>query len=152
MDHVTIRRMRSDDLPRIMEIETASYGAPWAESSFRALLRRADAALFVADSRGTVAGYAVCWAIADQGELGNIAVAPEWRRRGLARRLLTTVIETMRARGVRELYLEVRPSNDVARHLYETFGFVEVGWRPDYYTAPVEDAVVMRKLLEPTDD
>jgi ribosomal-protein-alanine N-acetyltransferase len=85
--------------------------------------------------------------VLDQGELGNIAVDPAFRRRGLARRLIALVLERAAARGVRELFLEVRPSNTGARQLYESFGFAHVGQRRNYYQEPVEDAVVMRVLL-----
>ncbi|HEX6940320.1 MAG TPA: ribosomal protein S18-alanine N-acetyltransferase [Longimicrobiales bacterium] len=140
--------MRREDLPRVMEIEHASYTVPWPETSFRGLLRRSDASVFVAEVDGAIAGYAASWAVLDQGELGNIAVAPEHRGRGIAKRLMDAVIEDMRERGVRELFLEVRVTNSVARHLYEQYGFEEVGCRADYYTGPVEDAIIMRKRIE----
>lgn len=147
MSGIGIRPMRREDLPRVMEIERGVYGAPWPEASFRGLLRRSDATLFVAERDGEVVGYAACWAVLDQGELGNIAVAPRHRRAGVAKRLMEAVIEDMRGRGVRELYLEVRVTNTPAQRLYERYGFQEVGCRPDYYTSPVEDAIVMRKPL-----
>ncbi len=152
MSDVVIRPMRREDLPRVMEIERASYTAPWPEASFRGLLSRTDASIHIAENEGRIVGYAACWAVMEQGELGNIAVAPGQRGRGIAKRLMDAVIEDMRERGVRELFLEVRVTNDVARHLYERYGFEEIGCRPDYYTAPVEDAIVMRKRLEPRDD
>lgn len=145
---VRIRPMRPDDLAEVMEIERAAYSTPWPESSFRGLLTRADADLLVAEVEGRVSGYAICWAVLDQGELGNIAVAPEWRRRGIARRLLDAVVDAMRERGVRELYLEVRVSNHAAQGLYRQFAFNEVSRRRHYYSNPVEDALVMRRTLD----
>jgi ribosomal-protein-alanine N-acetyltransferase len=141
--------MRTADLPHVMEIERVAYSTPWPESSFRGLLDRPDTALFVAESReaSEIAGYAVSWAVADQGELGNIAVAPSWRHRGVGRILLEQVIETMRHWGVRELFLEVRPSNTIAQHLYRQHDFYEVGRRRGYYSSPTEDALVMRRAI-----
>lgn len=147
-DGVEIRPMREADLDRVMEIEHASYSTPWPETSFRGLIGRGDASLLVAESDGEIAGYAVCWTMLDQAELGNIAVAPEWRRRGIAQRLLTATIERMREHEVRELYLEVRTSNDGAQRLYTRNGFETVGRRRNYYTKPDEDALVMRRALE----
>ena len=147
MSDVVIRPMRSLDLPAVMGIEHASYTSPWPESSFRGLLNRADSSLFVAELAGEVVGYAACWAVLEQGELGNIAVAPEHRRSGIARQLMDAVIEDMRRRGVRELYHAVRVTTTGAQRLYESYGFRDVGCRPDYYTSPVEDAIVMRKDL-----
>lgn len=141
--------MREADLPQVMEIERASYSTPWPEASFRGLLRRSDAVLLVADVGPEVAGYAACWEVLDQGELGNIAVAPAWRGRGIGGRLIEAVFHCMRELGVREIFLEVRVSNTVAQNLYEKYGFVQVGWRRAYYTSPVEDALVMRKVLDP---
>lgn len=150
MEEVQIRQMGAADLARVMEIEVQSYSMPWTETTFRGLLRRADADLFVAQTAvGGLAGYAVFWAVLDQGELGNVAVAPEWRQRGVARRLLDAVVARAAERRVRELFLEVRVSNSTARRLYESYGFREVGSRRKYYLEPVEDALVMRKDLDP---
>lgn len=144
---VTLRRMRLPDVPAVHRIEQVSYSVPWSEPTFRGLLQRADAELLVAELDGQLAGYAVFWQVLDQGELGNVAVDPAHRRRGLARRLVAAVMERAGERGVRELFLEVRPSNTGARQLYESFGFVSVGQRRNYYQQPVEDAVVMRVFL-----
>ncbi len=150
MEEVKVRRMEARDLGRVMEIEHQSYTMPWTESTFRGLLRRADADLFVAETvDGEVAGYAVSWAVLDQGELGNVAVAPEWRHRGIAHRLLDAVILRAAERRVKELFLEVRVSNSTARQLYLAYGFRDVGRRRNYYMEPVEDALVMRKDLDP---
>lgn len=149
MEEVKVRRMEARDLDRVMEIERQSYTMPWTESTFRGLLRRADADLFVADTvEGDLAGYAVSWAVLDQGELGNVAVAPEWRHRGIAHCLLDAVILRAAERRVKELFLEVRVSNSTARQLYLSYGFRDVGRRRNYYMEPVEDALVMRKDLD----
>ncbi len=151
MEEVKVRRMEARDLGRVMEIEHRSYTMPWTESTFRGLLRRADADLFVAETvEGALAGYAVAWAVLDQGELGNIAVAPEWRHRGIAHRLLDAMILRCNERRVKELFLEVRVSNSTARQLYLSYGFRDVGRRRNYYMEPVEDALVMRKDLDGT--
>lgn len=144
---VTLRRMRLPDVPAVHRIERLSYSVPWSEPTFRGLLERADAELLVAELDGQLAGYAVFWQVLDQGELGNVAVDPAHRRQGLARRLVGAVMERAGERGVRELFLEVRPSNTGARQLYESFGFERVGQRRNYYQEPVEDAVVMRVFL-----
>jgi ribosomal-protein-alanine N-acetyltransferase len=148
MEDVKVRRMETLDLDRVMVIERQSYTMPWTEATFRGLLRRSDADLFVAEKQdGTLVGYAVFWAVLDQGELGNVAVAPDWRRRGVAHHLLDAVIKRAGERGVRELFLEVRVSNSTARQLYQAYGFREVGRRRSYYMEPIEDALVMRKDL-----
>jgi ribosomal-protein-alanine N-acetyltransferase len=121
---------------------------PWSEATFRGLLRRSDSDLYVADVRGAVAGYAVFWSVSDQGELGNVAVAADHRGRGLGRKLVETVLARAAERGVREIFLEVRKSNEGAQNLYRTFGFFEVGKRKNYYLEPVEDALIMKKVID----
>jgi [ribosomal protein S18]-alanine N-acetyltransferase len=145
---VRIREMVAADLDTVLAIERTSFTMPWTMDTFRGLLRRSDADLFVAERvGGPVVAYAVVWMVMDQAELGDIAVAPDWRRRGLARRLMDTVLDHARRRGVREIFLEVRPSNHEARRLYERYGFVEVGRRRNYYSQPREDALVLRRRV-----
>lgn len=149
MKGVTIRRMRTVDLERVMQIELATFTMPWSESTFRGLLRRTDSDLLVAEVRGELAGYTVFWAVTDQGELGNVAVAAEFRGKGIGRLLVDAVLDVATERGVREIFLEVRKSNAGAQNLYKTFGFYEVGKRKNYYLEPVEDALVMKVDLVP---
>lgn len=144
---LVIRGMADADLDAVNRIEQRCYSVPWSDATFRGLLRRRDADLVVAECQGAVVGYAVFWQVLDQGELGNVAVDPASRRHGIARRLVAEVMERAAGRGVRELFLEVRPSNTGARQLYDSYGFVPVGRRRNYYQEPVEDAVVMRVML-----
>lgn len=144
----TIRKMRSTDIPRVMEIELATFTMPWSEATFRGLLRRTDSDLFVADRSGSVIGYAVFWSVTDQGELGNVAVSPLHRGKGIGTRLVEAVLDRAAEKGVREIFLEVRRSNYGAQDLYKSFGFVEVGRRRNYYLEPLEDALVMKKVID----
>jgi ribosomal-protein-alanine N-acetyltransferase len=141
---IEIRTLSFSDLPAIMEIERVSYSTPWRESTFVSLLRRNDSDLLGVTRMGRLLGYAVCWTVGDQAELGNVAVDPNERGKGLARKLVITALERVRARGARECFLEVRESNSTARALYERCGFRAVGRRRAYYNKPVEDAIVMR--------
>ena len=126
-DTPLIRPVRTEDLSQVMQIEYASYSTPWTEATFRELLRRSDAVVIGAEIDGRLVGYAAFWVVVDQGELGNIAVAPDRRGQGVGKKLLEAVIEEARGRAVRELFLEVRVSNDTAQRLYESHGFREVG-------------------------
>lgn len=146
--------MTEADLPRVLEIERASFTVPWTPATFRGLLDRQDAYLRVAERAGRagragdIVGYAAVWVVLDQAELGDIAVAEEWRGHGIGARLLASVFDLARERGVRELYLEVRVSNRGARRLYERHGFRVVRRRTGYYARPKEDALVLRKVIE----
>jgi [ribosomal protein S18]-alanine N-acetyltransferase len=144
---VLVRRMRPGDLDAVCRIEEATFTMAWRRRTFEGLLRRDDSELLVAEREGEVVGYSICWAVADQAELGNLAVAEEARGLGVGRHLLEAVLAGMRTRGAAELFLEVRASNLEAQRLYRRYGFEEVDRRARYYTQPVEDALVLRLPL-----
>ena len=124
MAEVTIRRMRRADVPTVAALEAATFTMPWSEATFRSLLRRRDVdALVARDDAGSVVGYAVAWGVYDQGELANIMVVPELLGSGLGARLLDDLLVRLEARGIRQLFLEVREANARARRFYERHGF-----------------------------
>lgn len=139
--------MREDDLRAVLHIERRSFSIPWSESTFRGLLRRNSASLLVAELAGRVVGYAALWFVTDEAELGDLAVLPEERGRGIGRWLLDRAMEEAAGRGARQLYLEVRESNEAARRMYERAGFSVAGIRPGYYSEPREDAILMTRSL-----
>ncbi|MDH3296778.1 MAG: ribosomal protein S18-alanine N-acetyltransferase [Gemmatimonadota bacterium] len=146
---LVLRKMVLSDLPDVVRIENRSFSTPWQEATFRGLLRRRSAALLAAEDAGRLVGYAVLWFAANEAELGDIAVLPEARRRGLGRWILEGALRAARDRGAEEVYLEVREANVEARRLYEKAGFETIGTRPSYYSSPVEDAILMRRRFEP---
>lgn len=144
-----LRPMGEADVDSVHAIERACFSTPWSRNTFANLLKRPDADLWVAEAGGQILGYAVVWYMADEAELGNLAVEPNSRRRGLGRRLLERAIESARARKAERIYLEVRTSNEGAQRLYERRGFRVAGLRRRYYRLPVEDARVMCLELSP---
>ena len=135
------------DIPQVLHIERRSFTIPWQEQTFRGLLHRRSATLLVAEDAGRIVGYAALWYAADEAELGDLAVLPEARRRGLGRWILDGALAEAARRGAEQVFLEVRSSNEDARRLYEKAGFDTVGVRPSYYSEPVEDAILMRRVL-----
>ncbi len=103
----------------------------------------------VAVERGSVVGYVIGQTAADEGEILNLGVAPAHRGRGVGHALVERMLALLHERGAQVVYLEVRESNDAARHLYHSLGFREVARRRRYYRRPVEDAVVLRSTLGP---
>lgn len=141
---MTLRPADRADVATLATIERASFSDPWSVRSFEKLLDAAHARVTVVEGpTGTINGFTVVMLAADEAELANLAVAPAHRGEGLGRVLLATAIDQAREAGARTLYLEVRPSNGAARALYASAGFVEVGRRRRYYTAPSEDAIVL---------
>jgi ribosomal-protein-alanine N-acetyltransferase len=148
-----LRPAVESDLTEITGIERASFADPWTEESFRRLLEAQPAIFLVAknDPDATVAGYVVAFAVGEDGEILNVAVASPFRGRGLAGQMLDAALIELAARGVRTAFLEVRESNEAARGLYRSRNFSEIGRRREYYRRPVEDAVVMRRVLQVAD-
>ena len=144
----TIRRAGADDIAAIQAIEASSFSDPWAPASFASLLDDPMVYVSVSDVRGVVAGFAVLVVAADEADIMNIAVRTGARRCGIGSDLLDDVIREARVRGARTLYLDVREANVAARGMYASRGFAEAGRRRRYYTAPVEDALSLRLVLE----
>jgi [ribosomal protein S18]-alanine N-acetyltransferase len=147
LDEPCLRSITPADLRELAALERICYSMPWRENTFESLLQRDDTDMVGAFSADRLVGYAICWTIADQAELGNVAVEPDSRRRGIAQRLLSAAVERARERGARECFLEVRETNLPAQELYRKNGFETVGRRKRYYTHPTEDALVMRLQL-----
>ena len=136
--------MTARHLPAVAELERVCFPAdPWSEALFRAALENPGAAILLAlGEDGALLGYAVLSTVLDEGNLDNIAVAPEARRRGVADALLSALTGFGRE-PLSRLRLVVRASNAPAIALYEKYGFAAVGRRKNYYDAPREDAVLM---------
>lgn len=147
---VEIRPMRELDLPLVVAIERAAYQFPWSEGIFRDCLR-VGYACRVVDVGGDMAGYGIMSVGAGEAHILNVCIGDEYRGRGLARRVLAYLLDRARAAGMYEAFLEVRPSNTAAAHLYNSMGFEQVGVRRGYYQATVgrEDAAVLRRVLLP---
>lgn len=146
---LSVQPARLVDVPSIVEIERAVFSDPWSAQSFREALGH-PAVYFSCACRddGEVLGYVVAWFVADEGEIANLAVARSAWGTGIGRALLDAALSEAAARGVTAVYLEVRESNDRARHLYGSRGFEQVARRRGYYRRPVEDAIVLRRTTE----
>ena len=140
--------MRRADLDRVVEIEHDSFAMPWSRGAFLYEIEQNRAArCWVCREDGLVIGYLCLWEIADEIHITNIAVHRAHRRRGVGRFVLTETLESARRRGVRAVFLEVRPTNTEARGLYEALGFHVIGRRKGYYYDTGEDALVMEAEL-----
>jgi [ribosomal protein S18]-alanine N-acetyltransferase len=146
-DPVVVRDLVPGDLEALLAIENVAFTTPWRRETFESLFTRVDTDLLAAERDGRLVGYAICWTIVDQSELGNLAVTPECRGEGIGRLLVRASMERLRRRDSRECFLEVRASNLAAQRLYEAEGFATIGRRKRYYSKPAEDAIVMRLRL-----
>lgn len=149
IDGVLIREAVASDVPAMIELERRSdLASHWREEDYlRIFTDGPPARLALVAQQGGVIGFIVTARVGSEWEIENVVVAPEIRRRGIARGLMDQVLE--RARGHRgvSIFLEVRESNEAARELYRSCGFVMIGKRPGYYSGPDEDAWVYKKTL-----
>ncbi|MGN0363076.1 MAG: ribosomal protein S18-alanine N-acetyltransferase [Bilifractor sp.] len=144
-DSLRIRKMTAVDLPEVARIEAENFSRPWTEEDFAAFLSRDDADFLVADLAGQVIGYIGEYGIPDEGDITNVSVDRKFRNLGVGGRLVSVLIHSAEARGIFRIFLEVRESNAAAIHVYEKAGFYRTGIRKKYYSAPVEDAVLMMR-------
>lgn len=140
-----IRLMNKGDIDQIAELEKLCFADPWSVSAFSYELNNPLSLWLVAVEGDTVAGYVGSQTVMGESDMMNVAVAPEYRRQGIAEQLIIDLIRQLNDRNSKSLALEVRQSNLPAISLYEKLGFVQVGCRPRYYRNPKEDALIMRK-------
>jgi ribosomal-protein-alanine N-acetyltransferase len=155
-----IRPAEEHDIPEVLRIERASFADPWSADSFLTSLELDRMRFLVAEERregdgvkigdGAVLGYVIALMLADEAEVADIAVSSDARRRGVGGLLLDRVTDELTQRGVHSVYLEVRESNSAARALYESRAFRQVGRRRGYYSSPTEDALLLKRDLDPT--
>jgi [ribosomal protein S18]-alanine N-acetyltransferase len=136
--------MRDVDLADVAAIEAEVYLFPWTLGNFRDSLA-AGYLCTVACIGHELVAYAIVMPAPDEAHLLNIAVARRWQRQGIATRFMRHLIDEARGRKFEMLFLEVRPSNAIGRHLYEQLGFRQLGLRRDYYPAAAgrEDALFL---------
>ena len=146
---IEIRHLAGSDLDAVLGIaETIEEAPRWSREHYMEAIRadssRPRVALVAVDSlTAEVDGFAIAGLVAPEAELESIAVAERAQRRGIGRRLIDALVEELGQRGIRELRLEVRASNQRAVRFYESQNFKQIGVRPRYYTDPQEDAVLM---------
>lgn len=143
MSEITIRKMTTDDIDRVAELEELIFSVPWSKSSFFDAVNSKDDIYLVAEAEGVICGYCGLWGVVGEGQITNVAVAPDFRRRGIARIMLKELLERAEAEGINEFTLEVRESNTGAFSLYKQLGFEEVGIRKNFYSKPTENAIIM---------
>ena len=141
IERVTDERGLAD----VLALQTSSFSNPWTADALRWELEHSPVSrLYVLkDDTGRVLAFCACWQLVDELHINSVAVAPARRREGLGARLMRGVLAIAREEGATKATLEVRRSNDAARILYERLGFSVEAIRPDYYTNPREDALIL---------
>ena len=154
---LSIARMTEHDLLEVVEIESLSALSAWGwDAYYKELQSPEDVIMLVAHNdpaesasdESAVAGFIISRLVAGELHINNVAIRPEWRRRGIATQLLEAVLSEGRGHCARLAFLEVREGNAAAQALYRRCGFQVTGRRKRYYREPAEDALLMSLLLE----
>ena len=142
---VVYRKMTAEDVPFISRLEEETFSMPWSADSFLEMISKEDARYYVAEEDGRLLGGCGVLMIAGEGNITNVAIAPEARNRGIGTALLRHLMAEGDREGLTAYTLEVRVSNAAAIHVYEKLGVVSAGVRPGFYEKPVEDALIFWK-------
>lgn len=137
--------MTHGHVPQIAQLEKVCFSDPWSVSSIATELDNRLSYWLVAVENGAVLGYIGSQTVLGETDIMNLAVSPDARRRGIGRALLLRLMTDLKNGGNRCISLEVRESNEAAKALYTSLGFVQVGLRPNYYRNPKEGALILRK-------
>lgn len=143
-----IIKMDESHVAQIAQLEKICFSDPWSENSVASELENELAYWLVAVEGDTVAGYIGSQTVMGETDMMNVAVHPDFRRRGIAEALVSALVDNLKKQGSHCLTLEVRASNIPAQTLYEKLGFSLIGKRPRYYHNPREDALILRKEWE----
>lgn len=142
-----IRPMTEGDTFAVSRIEQGIFSLPWSQKSFADACANADNVYLVCVADGVIAGYCGMWTVLGEGNITNMAVSPDYRRCGMAEMLMKTMEKYGNDKKVTSYFLEVRQSNVPAIALYEKMGYKNIGIRKRFYEKPVEDAVIMSKII-----
>jgi ribosomal-protein-alanine N-acetyltransferase len=143
MKTLRFEALEESHIPAILEIEREVNSAPWSERSFRNELTHAHGVFLTAIGDGNVVGYGGFWMVVDEAHITTVAVAKEFQRKGIGRKMMIELLTRAKAQGMACSTLEVRAGNEPAIKLYENLGYVTAARRKSYYPDNKEDALVM---------
>jgi ribosomal-protein-alanine N-acetyltransferase len=146
---MTVRAAQAADAAAVAAIEALSFSDAWSEKDIESMIHASYTRCFVALVEDTVVGYLLTSFLPPEAEILRIAAHPDARRRGVGHALMGHFLSLAEEQGIHAVFLEVRSKGTAARALYRSHGFADIGVRPAYYRAPVDDAVLMRRDMPP---
>ncbi|MBQ9673186.1 MAG: ribosomal protein S18-alanine N-acetyltransferase [Ruminococcus sp.] len=144
---MTINKMSGANTHLVKQIEDECFSRPWSLMSIEAELNKPGSCFYVVEKDGEAVGYVGFNMVLDEGYIANLAVRENFRRNGVAKSLLSKVIDIAKENNLAFVTLEVRQSNTAAIALYSEFGFELQGRRKNFYRDPVEDGLILTKFL-----
>ncbi len=146
MQDIRIVPLTKELVSEVVAIEALCFSEPWSKSAYLEACEQENYLYIAAvDEKGHALGMCGLIISPYEAEVMNVAVHPDYRGMGIARKMMTELLKAGKARGIKEYTLEVRTGNASAIHVYEAHGFVGEGIRPRFYSKPVEDALIMWK-------
>lgn len=143
-----VRPMKLSDLTAVTMMEIEIFPDPWPGGTFVDWMELPEGEILVVEKDKIIIAYAVYSITMGEAHLANIAVAPEFRGKSIAKSLLSDILKTAKENKCEYIFLDVRPSNSAAIRLYKKFGFYELYRNAGYYKTPTEDSLVMVKNLQ----
>ena len=141
--NISFYLMKEEDIDSVLEVSSLSFSIPWSKDSYIQELTNPIARYLVAKIDNKVVGFVGTWIVLDESHITNIAVHPNYRKQGIASKLLEEFLDYCKLQGCVAYTLEVRSSNIAAQSLYEKHGFKQNGIRKRYYEDNNEDAILM---------
>ena len=142
-----IRLMEEKDVPAVAAIEKECFSEPWTEQGFIDAIQSPDN-IFIVFEEGAILGYVGLYGSFDEGEITNVAVTDSCRSHGIGYQLMQDIEIKSKEKNIEKIFLEVRKSNNKAISLYKKCGYTDCGVRKNFYRNPVEDGLVMMKILD----
>ena len=144
---MAVRKMTEQDLEDAVRLEQSCFTEPWTKEMLKESLQNPLYRFFVDEEDGKTAGYAGMFLALDEGNIANVAVFPEYRRKGIGEALVSALLSCGYEEALTRMFLEVREGNIPAISLYRKLGFTETGYRRDYYHNPEEGARIFTRIL-----
>lgn len=145
---MSIRNMLPQDIDQVAAIEKEIFSIPWSYKSLLEACVDPQNIYLVWEEDDKILGYCGMWTVLGEGNITNVAVSAQTRNRGIATALMKELESRGRARDIEIFFLEVRESNEVARHVYEKCGYRSIGVRKNFYEKPSENGIVMSKIVQ----
>ncbi len=143
-----IRLMEEEDIDLLTALEIEIFPDPWPAEAFINGLEDISHVFLVVEIDKLVVGYASYYLEMGEGRITNLAIIAKFRRKNVAKKLLDYILGVVKKAKCKYIFLDVRPTNKAAINLYSSYGFYEVYRRPEYYSSPTEEALVMVKNLD----
>lgn len=144
----TIKKLTYEDVSSVASIESECFSTPWSEEGIKSEISNPSAEFFVLEENDTACAYMGMYIILDECYIANVAVKKDFRRKGYGLALVENAISVAREKDCSFISLEVRVSNHKAIALYSKCGFESLGVRKNFYSSPVENALIMTKYFK----